>query len=268
MDAPAIHGRVVDAPVIHKQTGLVIRMFRQKRGLTQAEVAEAIGTSQPALCAIETGARPPRSALSRLAKLFGTTVADLCDKKHAPHAFPAFEAPFYDAALRYEPDGVVMLTTMLAETTAVHVPKLGGKCFALRPPAKVLPLWDKSFYPDNILVFSSQEPKDGEYAYVQTGSPQTASSAQRVNFSAVRRVFAENKDGKEWLRLEGGTPNGQENGVLRSNVLGLWKLVARIRLETDFVKRPDRAATLQRLDREHTAKNAVAVQASPKESKP
>lgn len=260
VDTPKIQCGGAVTPLIHKQVGLVIRMFRQKRGLTQAEVAESIGTSRPALSAIETGARPPRSALPRLARLFGTTVADLLDRKHAPTAFPAFEAPFHEATLKHEPTGIVMLTTTLAETTAVHVPKLGGKCFAVRPPARVLPLWDRSFKPEDILVFSSQEPKDGDYAYLQTGS-----SPQAVGFSAVRRIRyeTESQNGRQWIMLEGCTPDQKESRIPRSGVLGLWKLVARIRLEADFVKQPERVAVLQRLDqfeRERAAKAAAETQ--------
>lgn len=51
---------------------------RQKAGLTQSQVAKALGVDQSAVCLWETGKTSPRVAtLFKIAKLYGCTVDEL-----------------------------------------------------------------------------------------------------------------------------------------------------------------------------------------------
>lgn len=51
---------------------------RQKAGLTQSQVAKALGVDQSAVCLWETGKTFPRATtLSKIAKLYGCTVDEL-----------------------------------------------------------------------------------------------------------------------------------------------------------------------------------------------
>lgn len=51
---------------------------RQKAGLTQSQVAKALGVDQSAVCLWETGKTSPRAAtLFKIAKLYGCTVDEL-----------------------------------------------------------------------------------------------------------------------------------------------------------------------------------------------
>lgn len=55
-----------------------LQKAREKSGMTQREVAAAIGVDQSAVSLWETGRTMPRaSVLIRLAKLYGVTVDDL-----------------------------------------------------------------------------------------------------------------------------------------------------------------------------------------------
>ncbi len=52
--------------------------LRRQRGLTQRQVAEAVGIKQSAYAMIESGHRHPRKAIEkRLADFFGVTVDEL-----------------------------------------------------------------------------------------------------------------------------------------------------------------------------------------------
>ena len=53
------------------------RAWREHLGLTQAEVAERIGISQPALSQIEKQRRPRKVTLQKVAKALGISVAQL-----------------------------------------------------------------------------------------------------------------------------------------------------------------------------------------------
>lgn len=57
------------------------RVWREHRGLTQAELAKLAGLSQPAIAQIETGQRKPGvAALQKLAGALGLNMADLVDE--------------------------------------------------------------------------------------------------------------------------------------------------------------------------------------------
>ncbi len=54
---------------------------RKKAGLSQSQVAKALGVDQSAVCRWETGENMPRAAmLARMAQLYGCTVDDLLRK--------------------------------------------------------------------------------------------------------------------------------------------------------------------------------------------
>jgi transcriptional regulator with XRE-family HTH domain len=55
-----------------------LKQLRKKVGITQAQLADAIGTSQAAVAAYETGTKAPELAkLPAIAKALGVSVADL-----------------------------------------------------------------------------------------------------------------------------------------------------------------------------------------------
>ncbi|MBI3963515.1 MAG: helix-turn-helix transcriptional regulator [Candidatus Kerfeldbacteria bacterium] len=55
-----------------------VRKFRQRAGLSQDEIARAVGVSRQTIIAIERGNYTPSVALAlRLSKLFGRSVEDL-----------------------------------------------------------------------------------------------------------------------------------------------------------------------------------------------
>lgn len=57
------------------------KLWREHRGLTQAELAQAAGLSQPAIAQIESGQRKPGVvALQKLAKALGLDMGDLVDE--------------------------------------------------------------------------------------------------------------------------------------------------------------------------------------------
>ena len=59
-------------------TGNLIRLYRQKHGLTQAELAEAVGIGQTALSRYENDQRrPQRRTLQRIAKTLGVRYDEL-----------------------------------------------------------------------------------------------------------------------------------------------------------------------------------------------
>lgn len=59
-------------------TGSLIRLFRQKLGLTQAELAERIGVYQTTLCRYENDQRRPQQrVLQRIARALGVQREDL-----------------------------------------------------------------------------------------------------------------------------------------------------------------------------------------------
>lgn len=61
-----------------KAYGLKLRTLRMKEGLSQGKVAEALGTSQPAIAMWESGDRWPQIPdLLGLARLYHCSVADL-----------------------------------------------------------------------------------------------------------------------------------------------------------------------------------------------
>lgn len=63
---------------LRQQWGERLAEHRNQRGLSQADLAERIGTSQQAVSRWESGRHsPPDSARIELARLFGTTVARL-----------------------------------------------------------------------------------------------------------------------------------------------------------------------------------------------
>lgn len=58
-----------------------LKQLRKKAGLTQAELALAIGTSQAAVAAYETGTKAPELAkLPAIAKALGVSVAELFEE--------------------------------------------------------------------------------------------------------------------------------------------------------------------------------------------
>lgn len=55
-----------------------LRELRKEKGLTQVQLAELMGCSQPTVCGWETGASMPMAVqLPKLAALFGCTIDDL-----------------------------------------------------------------------------------------------------------------------------------------------------------------------------------------------
>ena len=61
-----------------------IKILREKAGMTQAQLAEKMGTSQGAVALWETGARMPRAdKLPKLAEILGCSIADLFDSESA-----------------------------------------------------------------------------------------------------------------------------------------------------------------------------------------
>lgn len=56
-------------------TGKAIKELRKKKGLTQTRLAEIVGITQPAMSAIENGARPNIGTMERLCKAVGVPEA-------------------------------------------------------------------------------------------------------------------------------------------------------------------------------------------------
>lgn len=85
----------VDPPI---SLALNVMRARDARGMTQAQLAEAIGVSQPRIAKIERGDANPRLiTLSKIAHALGITLSELVvdsihkDRRHPPAA--AAEAP-------------------------------------------------------------------------------------------------------------------------------------------------------------------------------
>jgi len=63
-----------------------LKLLRKKAGLTQAELASAISTSQAAVANYEAGTKAPELAkLPAIAKALGVTVAELFNESHGRH---------------------------------------------------------------------------------------------------------------------------------------------------------------------------------------
>lgn len=61
-----------------------VKELRERSGMTQAQLAEKMGTSQGAVALWETGARMPRAdKLPKLAEVLGCSVADLFNTESA-----------------------------------------------------------------------------------------------------------------------------------------------------------------------------------------
>jgi DNA-binding XRE family transcriptional regulator len=78
----------VDPPAI---LALNVMRLRAQRGMTQAQLAEAIGVSQPRIAGIESGDANPRLAtLAKLAHALGVTLSELLvdnlNPARGPHA--------------------------------------------------------------------------------------------------------------------------------------------------------------------------------------
>jgi transcriptional regulator with XRE-family HTH domain len=70
---------VIDKEAIEKMTA--IREYRIKKGISQAQLAKLMETTQAAVAMWETGARMPRAdKLPKLAEVLGCSVADLFAK--------------------------------------------------------------------------------------------------------------------------------------------------------------------------------------------
>lgn len=55
------------------------RLFREKKGISQSELADKVGVRPPMINFIESGTKLPSLALSlRIADVLGTTVDSLC----------------------------------------------------------------------------------------------------------------------------------------------------------------------------------------------
>ena len=59
------------------------KRMREKSGMTQGEVATAVGGDQSAVCLWETGKSHPRAKRPpQIAKLFGCSIEELIDTEH------------------------------------------------------------------------------------------------------------------------------------------------------------------------------------------
>ena len=55
-----------------------VRALREKRGLTQGELSEAVGVQQSTFCQYELGAKAPNVYVAvKIARILGTTVEEL-----------------------------------------------------------------------------------------------------------------------------------------------------------------------------------------------
>lgn len=64
--------------------GQRLRRFREGRGLTQSELAQAIGSSQRAICSYEQDrTEPPLSGLSQMASVLGVSLDQLMGRDAA-----------------------------------------------------------------------------------------------------------------------------------------------------------------------------------------
>lgn len=70
----------------HDELGQRLRTLRQQRSLTSQEVADAVGTTQSHLCAIETGrtASPRYQLLKALAEFFEMSISELVGDTRRP----------------------------------------------------------------------------------------------------------------------------------------------------------------------------------------
>lgn len=70
-----------------------LRELRKRAGLTQAQLAQRSGVSQPAISQIENDDRPMSTDWMRtFARIFDVTAADLLDDEDNPHRLSAEEA--------------------------------------------------------------------------------------------------------------------------------------------------------------------------------
>lgn len=76
-------GRPISKP--RPKQGARLAAFRQEAGLSQTELAQALGVTQSSVAYWETAAKPPRSEiLSKMAKVLGVRVEQLLDGPSAP----------------------------------------------------------------------------------------------------------------------------------------------------------------------------------------
>lgn len=62
--------------------GMSIRLLREKRGMSQAELSKKINISQSMLCQIERGTKTPSLPLSvEIASALGCTINDIIKEK-------------------------------------------------------------------------------------------------------------------------------------------------------------------------------------------
>jgi transcriptional regulator with XRE-family HTH domain len=76
-------GRPISKP--RPKQGARLAAFRQEAGLSQTELADALGVTQSSVAYWETAAKPPRSdVLSKMAKVLGVRVEQLLEGSSAP----------------------------------------------------------------------------------------------------------------------------------------------------------------------------------------
>lgn len=97
-------GKLVDPPI---DLGGNVRDYRGQRGLSQAQLAKAIGVSQPRIAEIERGEANPRlSTIAKLAKALDVPVSELLARRHDFDAWMAMGrigAPAAEDASAAEP---------------------------------------------------------------------------------------------------------------------------------------------------------------------
>ncbi|HUI96126.1 MAG TPA: helix-turn-helix domain-containing protein [Xanthobacteraceae bacterium] len=86
------------------ETGEKIRMGREARGWSQADLAKRVSISQPAINKIETGDTRHSRFLPRIAQELGLDIAELIEGL-TPGERPAGEPVFAEGAARFGPSG-------------------------------------------------------------------------------------------------------------------------------------------------------------------
>src|SRR3954452_16936567 len=114
---PAYGGAMTTSPTRPRSGGLLLREWRERRRLTQLDLANLAGTSSRHLSFVETGrSRPSREMVLRLAEALDVPLAD---RHRIPLA--AGHAPEYDDA-RHSPDSTRRLLETLDLVLAAHDP--------------------------------------------------------------------------------------------------------------------------------------------------
>lgn len=154
-----------------------IKRLREQKGLTQEELAKALGMSRPAVTQWETGWSQPRmGTVEKLAAFFGVPKSEIIDDAPAHPDLPADAMPVYSSG-----EATVPLTTLgrvhagdpMDEEEAEHRVEVPASVCSRHPRAFALVVEGSCMdrvIPEgaHVLVDPDREPSNGSIAVVET----------------------------------------------------------------------------------------------------